>query len=82
MALLYDLLEDRKNIEEEYKIFVLPFLLRNSELASRYRYTLILSLMFIYIYISCAYEFCFVFYLGLKNPNYNLLNKASGGGNC
>ena len=41
MALLYDLLEDRKNIEEEYKIFVLPFLLRNSELASRYCYTFV-----------------------------------------
>eukprot|EP00111_Clytia_hemisphaerica_P006549 TCONS_00018965-protein len=35
MTLLYDLLEDRKNIEEEYKVFVLPFLLRNAELANR-----------------------------------------------
>jgi len=33
---VHDLLEDRKNIEEEYKIFVLPFLMRNKELAERY----------------------------------------------
>lgn len=33
MALLYDVMEDRKNIEDEYKAYVLPFIMRNRELA-------------------------------------------------
>lgn len=36
MSLLFDLMEDRKNIEEEYKLYVLPFLIQNKNLSRRY----------------------------------------------
>ena len=67
MALLYDLLEDRKNIEEEYKIFVLPFLLRNSELASRYCYTFVNIVFDVHLHLHIlrlCILFCFLF--GIK----------------